>query len=102
MICQLQDALKETQTAVVWTCLPFNQVWPKPSCKARRKGKEDKVDRKRDGKTTSGNGKAWSSQSPRGQWRLEKLGETGDKVICGAQTIPVVKGQVKVKVKTAL
>ena len=26
---------------------PVHQVWPKPSCKAQRKGEEDKADRKR-------------------------------------------------------
>ena len=36
------------------------------------KGEEDKADRGRGGKTTSGNGQAWSSLSPRGQWRTEK------------------------------
>ena len=51
-----------------------DQVWPKPSCKAQWKGKEDKEDRGRGGKTTSGNGQAWSSPSPRGQWRTGKNG----------------------------
>ena len=37
-------------------------------------GREDKADRGRGGKTTSGNGQAWSSPSPRGQWRT---GENG-------------------------
>ena len=36
------------------------------------KGEEDKADRGRGGKTTSGNGQAWSSASPRGQWRTGK------------------------------
>ena len=45
---------------------PVHQVWPKPSCKAQWKG-EDKADRGRGGKTTSGNGQAWSPPSPRGQ-----------------------------------
>ena len=35
----------------------------------------DKADRGRGGKTTSGNGQAWSSASPRGQWRTGKNGE---------------------------
>ena len=39
------------------------------------KGEEDKVDRGRGGKTTSGNGQAWSSASPRGRWRTGKNGE---------------------------
>ena len=46
----------------------------KPSCKAQWKGEEDKVDRRKGGKTTSGNGQAWSTPSPRGQWRTEKNG----------------------------
>ena len=64
------DHQKETQTAVVWT------FWPKPSCKAKRRGEEDKADRRGDGKTTSGNGQTRSSPSPRGQWRTEKNGGT--------------------------
>ena len=53
---------------------PVHQVWPKPSCKAQCKGEEDKADRGRDGKTTSGNGQAWSSAGPRGQCRRGKNG----------------------------
>ena len=40
----------------------------------RVKGAEDKADRKRGGKTTSRTGQAWTSPSPRGQWRTEKNG----------------------------
>ena len=36
---------------------------------------EDKADRGRGGKITSGNGQAWSSASPRGQCRTRKNGE---------------------------
>ena len=53
---------------------PVNQVLPKPSCKAQWKGEEDKTERWRGGKATSGNGQAWSSPSPRGQWRTGKNG----------------------------
>ena len=51
------------------------QVWSKPSCKAQRKGEEDKADKGRGEKTTSGNGQAWSSASPKGKW---KTGENGE------------------------
>ena len=37
-------------------------------------GEEDKVDRRRGGKTTSGNGQAWSLPSPREQWRTWEKG----------------------------
>ena len=71
---------------------PVHQIWPKPSCKARRKGEENKADRGRGGKTTSGNGQAWISASPKGQWRTGKNGKTGCKIICGAPTTLAVKG----------
>ena len=51
---------------------PIHKVWPKPSSQARWKGEEDKADRGRGGKTTSGNGQAWSLPRPRGQWRTGK------------------------------
>ena len=38
------------------------------------KGGKDKADRRGGEKTTSGNGQAWSSPSPRGQRRTEKNG----------------------------
>ena len=54
---------------------PVHHGWPKPSCKAQWEGKEDKADRKKEGKTIiSGNGQARSSPSPRGQCRTEKTG----------------------------
>ena len=53
----------------------MQEIITKPSCKAQRKGEEDKADRGRGGKTTSGNGPAWSSAGPRGQWRTGKTGE---------------------------
>ena len=39
------------------------------------KGSEDKTDRGRGVKTASGNGQAWGSASPRGQWRTGENGE---------------------------
>ena len=61
------------------------QIWPKPSCKAQWKGEEDQADRRRVGKTMSGNGQAWRSSSPIEQRRTEKnMVETGCEVICGA------------------
>ena len=49
-----------------------HQVWPTPSCKAQRKGEEDKAHRGRGGKTTSRNGQAWSSPSPEGSGKQGK------------------------------
>ena len=48
------------------------------------------MNRKRGGKTTSGNGLARSSPNPRGQWRTERktMKETCCEVSCGAPTTP--------------
>ena len=54
--------------------VPVPQVCQQPSCKAQWKGDEDKADRGRGGKATSGNGQAWCSASPKGQWRTGKNG----------------------------
>ena len=67
------DHCKEMHTAVVWTCLPFIRSGQNHFAR-HRKGGEDKADRGRGGKTTPGNGQAWSLQSPRGQWRTMKNG----------------------------
>ena len=68
---------------------PVHQVWPKPSCKAQWKGEEDKADRGRRGKTTSGNG---VQQVPEGSGEQGKMEKTGCEIICGAPTTLVVKG----------
>ena len=62
------------------------------SCEAQWEGEENKADRGRGGKTTSGNGQAWSSVSPRGQWKTGGNGETGCKIICDAPKTLSVEG----------
>ena len=84
--CLCRSKLVSTFSTQVWSGLdmsPVHQVWPKPSCKAQRKGEEDMADRKIGGKTASGNGQAWSSPSPRGQWRTGRYGGNSE-IICGA------------------
>ena len=53
---------------------PVHQVRSKSCCKAHWEGEDNKADRRRGGKTTSGNGQAWSSPSPRGRWGTVKNG----------------------------
>ena len=66
------DHRKETQTAVVWSCPPFIRSSQNHLAGHSEKGKKTRqTDRGRGGKTTSGNGQAWSSTSPRWQWRTE-------------------------------
>ena len=63
-----RDHRKKTQTAVVWSYLLFIRSGQN-YLSGTVKGEKDKADRERGGKTTSGNGQAWSSPSPREQWR---------------------------------
>ena len=51
-------------------------------------------------KTTSGNGQAWSSASPRGQWRTGIMEKTVCRIICGAPTTLAVKGLMRRRRRT--
>ena len=73
-IQQAIDRREEIQTAVVWTCLPFIRSGQNHLARRSERGEEGKADRRRGGKTTSGNGQAWSSPSPREQCRTDKNG----------------------------
>ena len=65
--------IKKRKTAVVWTRLPFigsgQNHLARHSERGGGWGEGDKADGRRGGKTTSGNGQAWSSPSPRGKRR---------------------------------
>ena len=62
------------------------------SFKAQIKGEEDKVDRKRGGKRTSGNGPSRVLQVPEGSGEQRKMEKTGCEIICGAPMTLTVKG----------
>ena len=71
---------------------PVYRVRPKPSCKAQRKGEEDRADRRRGGKTTSGNGQAGIHQVLEGGGEQGKMEGTGCEIICDAPATLAVKG----------
>ena len=77
---------------------PVHQVWSKTTCKAQWKGREDKADRGRGRTTILGIGQAWSSLSPRGQWRTGENGEKVCKIICGTPKTLAVEGQMMMSV----
>ena len=62
---------KIQQAAVVWSCLLFIRSGQNHLARHCERGKKT---RQTGGKTTSGNGQAWSSASPRGQWKTGKNG----------------------------
>ena len=61
--------VKETQTAVVWSCLPFIRSGQNQLAGHSEKGKKTRRTKEEMGRQASGNGQAWSSTCPRGQWR---------------------------------
>ena len=65
---------KETRTAVVWSYLPFMRSGQNHLARHSERGKKTRQTEEEGGKTTSGNGQAWSSPSPKGQWRKGKNG----------------------------
>ena len=91
LLDHMKTWLKEMHTEAVWTS-PIHQLWPKPSCKAQWKGEEDKADRGRGGKTTSGMERPGVCQVQEGSGEQRKLEESGCEVICGAPTTPADKG----------
>ena len=69
------DNCKETQTAVVWSCLLFIRSGQKHLTRHSERGKKTRQTEEEVGRQHKGiNGQAWSSASPRGQWRAGKNG----------------------------
>ena len=86
------DHCKETQTAVVWSCLPFIRSGKNHLARNSERGKktrqtEEVVGRRRHGMDRPGDRQVIEGSGVR--WRMEK---TGCEIICGAQTTLVVKG----------
>ena len=73
---------------------PVHQVWPKPSCKAQWKGKEDKADRetRQVGRQHQGMDRPGVRQVAEGSGEQGKMEKTGCKINCGAPTTLAVNG----------
>ena len=71
---------------------PVHQVWPKPSCKAQRKGEEDKADKEEVGRQHQRMDRPGVRQVPEGGGEQGNTKETGCDVICGVPTTLAVKG----------
>ena len=103
------DHRKETQTEVVWTCLPLIRSDQNHSARHSERGKkirqtEEEVGRQHHGlqatftvesvletwRKKERKRQAWSSQSPRGQWRTgrkKKMEETGCHLTCSSKDL---------------
>ena len=86
------DDRKETQTTVVWTCLPLirsGQNILQSTVKGRKKTRqtEEEVGRHHQGMDRPG-----LRQVPGGSGEQREMEETGCEIICGAPTTLAVKG----------
>ena len=67
------DHREETETAVVWSCLPFIRCDQNHLARHNERGKKTRQTEEEVGRQHQRmNGQAWSSASPKGQWRKLK------------------------------
>ena len=85
------DHRKETQTAVVWTCLPFIRSGQNNLARHSERGKKTRPTQEEVGRQHQGMDRPGVLQVPEGSGEQEKLEETGCKIISGAPTTLAVK-----------
>ena len=71
---------------------PVYQVWPKPSCKAQRKGKKKRQTEEEVGRQHQGMDRPGVRQVLEGSGEEGNMEETGCEIIRGAPTTLAVKG----------
>ena len=86
------DDCKETQTAVVWSCLPFIRSGQNHLARHSEREKKTRLTEEEVGRQHQGMDRPGVRQVPEGSGEQEKMDETGCKIICGAPTTLAVKG----------
>ena len=82
------DHRKETQTEVVWTCLPFIRSGQNHLARHSERGKKARPAEKGVGRQHQGMDRPGVRQVPEGSGEQGKMEETGRKVVCGAPLTP--------------
>ena len=85
------DHRKETQTAVVRSCLPFSRSGQNHLARHSERGKKTRRTKKEVGRQYQGMDRPGVRQIPEGRGELGKMEKTGCKIICGAPTTLAVK-----------
>ena len=85
------DHRKETQTAVVWSCLPFIRSGQNHLAMHSERGKRTRQTEEEVGRQHQGMGRPGVWQVPEGNGEQGKMEKTGCKIICGAQTTLAVR-----------
>ena len=83
---------KETQTEMVWTCLPFIRSGQNHLGRHSEKGKKTRQTEKEVGRQHQGMDRPVIHRILEGSGKQRKMEETGCEVICGIPTSPAVKG----------
>ena len=83
---------KETQTAVVWSCLLFIRSGQNHLARHSERGKKERQTEGQVGRQHQGLERPGVRQVPKGSGKQEKMEETGCEIICGAPTTLMVKG----------
>ena len=86
------DHRKKTQTAVVWSCIPFIRSAPNHLARHSKRGKKTRQTEKEVGRQHQGMDRPGVQQVPDGSGEQGRMEKTGCIIICGAQTTPAVKG----------
>ena len=86
------DDCKETQTAVVWSCLPFITSGQNHLARHSERGKKTRQTEEEVGRQHQGMDRPGVWQVPEGSGEQGKMQKTGCKIICGAPTTLAVKG----------
>ena len=86
------DHGKETQTAVVWSCLSFIRSGQNHLARHSEKGKKTRQTEEEMGRQHLGMDRPRVHQVPEGKGEQGKIEETGCEIICGASSTLAVKG----------
>ena len=86
------DYCKETQTAVIWSCLPFIRSGQNHLARHSERGKKTRQTEEEVGRQHQGMGRPGVRQVSEGSGEQGKIETTGCEIICGAPTTLAVKG----------
>ena len=86
------DHCKETQTAVVWSCLTFTRSGQNQLARHSEKGKKKRQTEGEAARQHQGMDRPGVRQFPEGSGEQGKMEKTGCKIICGAPTTLAVEG----------
>ena len=95
------DHCKETQTAVVWSCLLFIRSGQSHLARYSERGKKRRQTEEEVGRQYQGMDRPGVGQVPEGSGEQGRMEETGCKIICGVPTILTIKGEMMMMMNTA-